>query len=305
MANLKLSIALTNNPRTWPVLDGRVKVDGSTRHQPCRPVGDVLAAAPLRRVRRVRDVDVVALITRAAATSASSACRSSPRGASSTPASWCGATQDRRARRPQGQARRRAGIPADGGAVGARRARSRFRRQAQDMEFWMERPPSAAMAAPPASSRRPASPSTTSPPTRVSARCWSRASSTPSLLFRRAQPDRPQQADLPTIPTSSRSFPTQPPRAFASTRRPALPDQSRHGRQAHDVREIRGSRSIFQASSGRTTRQRRAQSMSRIISRPACCRRLRRAIATPIIRHGFKANARCSKRRRNIRTSRA
>ena len=26
--NLKLSIALTNNPRTWPVLDGRVKPDG-------------------------------------------------------------------------------------------------------------------------------------------------------------------------------------------------------------------------------------------------------------------------------------
>jgi 4,5-dihydroxyphthalate decarboxylase len=28
MANLKLSLAITRNPRTWPVIDGRVKVDG-------------------------------------------------------------------------------------------------------------------------------------------------------------------------------------------------------------------------------------------------------------------------------------
>jgi len=28
MANLKLSLAITSNPRTWPIVDGRVKVDG-------------------------------------------------------------------------------------------------------------------------------------------------------------------------------------------------------------------------------------------------------------------------------------
>src|ERR1700689_3287752 len=28
MANLQLSLAITSNPRTWPIVDGRVKVDG-------------------------------------------------------------------------------------------------------------------------------------------------------------------------------------------------------------------------------------------------------------------------------------
>jgi 4,5-dihydroxyphthalate decarboxylase len=28
MANLKLSLAITSNPRTWPIIDGRVKLDG-------------------------------------------------------------------------------------------------------------------------------------------------------------------------------------------------------------------------------------------------------------------------------------
>ena len=28
MANLKLSLAITSNPRTWPIIDGRVKIDG-------------------------------------------------------------------------------------------------------------------------------------------------------------------------------------------------------------------------------------------------------------------------------------
>src|SRR6202161_1949917 len=28
MANLKLTLAITSNPRTWPIIDGRVKLDG-------------------------------------------------------------------------------------------------------------------------------------------------------------------------------------------------------------------------------------------------------------------------------------
>ncbi len=28
MANLQLSLAVTNNPRTWPIIDGRAKADG-------------------------------------------------------------------------------------------------------------------------------------------------------------------------------------------------------------------------------------------------------------------------------------
>jgi hypothetical protein len=28
MANLQLSLAITSNPRTWPIIDGRVKPDG-------------------------------------------------------------------------------------------------------------------------------------------------------------------------------------------------------------------------------------------------------------------------------------
>src|SRR5450631_168586 len=28
MADLKLSLAITSNPRTWPIIDGRVKPDG-------------------------------------------------------------------------------------------------------------------------------------------------------------------------------------------------------------------------------------------------------------------------------------
>ena len=56
--NLQLSIGITYNPRTWPILDGTVKPDGIDL-DPDRPasVRAVLAAAALRRIRRVGNVD--------------------------------------------------------------------------------------------------------------------------------------------------------------------------------------------------------------------------------------------------------
>ena len=57
MAALTLSIALSPNPRNWPIIDGSVKVDGvDLICHVLHPVGDVLAAAPSRGVRHLGNV---------------------------------------------------------------------------------------------------------------------------------------------------------------------------------------------------------------------------------------------------------
>ena len=58
--HLELSIALSDNERTRPLLEGRVAPQGIKLVPTCAPVRDVLAAIALRRIRRLRDVDVVA-----------------------------------------------------------------------------------------------------------------------------------------------------------------------------------------------------------------------------------------------------
>ena len=61
MPNLQLSLAITNNPRTWPIIDGRAKADGIDF------VASVVDPSEMfwrqlhyGRVRRLGDVDVVA-----------------------------------------------------------------------------------------------------------------------------------------------------------------------------------------------------------------------------------------------------
>ena len=59
-SKLELSIALSENENTRAVLDGRSSQTPSSSMPPRAPVRDVLAAAQVRRVRRLGNVDVVA-----------------------------------------------------------------------------------------------------------------------------------------------------------------------------------------------------------------------------------------------------
>ena len=59
MANLKLSLAITNNPRTWPIIDGRVKPDGIDFAKTVLGPAEIFwRQLTLRRIRRFRNVDV-------------------------------------------------------------------------------------------------------------------------------------------------------------------------------------------------------------------------------------------------------
>ena len=59
MANLQLSLAITSNPRTWPIVDGRVKADGiDFTKTVLGPAEMFWRQLQLRRVRRFRNVDV-------------------------------------------------------------------------------------------------------------------------------------------------------------------------------------------------------------------------------------------------------
>ncbi len=82
------------------------------------------------------------MMATAAATSAGSACRSSPRAASFTPASWCGATPASRRRptsRASASACRNISRPRRCGRAACCSTNSAC--APQDMEFWMERTP--------------------------------------------------------------------------------------------------------------------------------------------------------------------
>ena len=98
----------------------------------------------------------------------------------------------RDAGRPQGK---RVGVPEyqQTAAIWGRGVlRARIRRRPRDIEWFMERTPSAAMAARPASSRRPGVTVHPIPPTRISARCWSGRTRRDAALFTAPQPGRPQ-----------------------------------------------------------------------------------------------------------------
>ncbi len=139
---LQLSIGLTANPRTWPILDGKVKADGieliPTKLHPSELFWRQLRFADFDlsemsisslMIARSRGDDrwigVPVFTTKRFST------------ASCSSAEMPGST-----RRPTcGQARRSARVPADRRALGARRAAARIRRPPRDMEFWMERTP--------------------------------------------------------------------------------------------------------------------------------------------------------------------
>ena len=90
--NLTLSLGTAANPRTWPIFDGSVKPDGIDL------VPTIMHPSEMFwRQLRFGDFDVSEMsmsslmMAVAPATPAGSACRSSPRGSSSTPKSWCAA----------------------------------------------------------------------------------------------------------------------------------------------------------------------------------------------------------------------
>ncbi len=141
--NLQLSIGITSNPRTWPIIDGTVKPDGidliPTVLHPSElfwrqlhfaefAVSEMSCSSFLIAVARgdTRFVGLPIFTTRRFFhTSILVRARS----------------RHREARRPQGQARRRAGISADRGFVGRGVLQHEFGVAPKDMEFWMERTP--------------------------------------------------------------------------------------------------------------------------------------------------------------------
>src|ERR1700742_1805368 len=170
--NLQLSIGITNNPRTWPILNGTVKPEGidllptvlhpselfwrqlhfsefAVSEMSCSSFliaiarGDTrFVGLPVFTTRRFFHTSI--LVRRAAGIE--------------TPADLKG---------------KRVGVPEyqqTAALWGRGVLQHEFGVAAKDMEFWMERTPEMSHAAPPASNRRPASPSTRFPPTRASAR---------------------------------------------------------------------------------------------------------------------------------------
>ena len=130
---LQLSIGITSNPRTWPIIDGQMKPDGIDF------VPTVLHPSELFwRQLRFAEFDVAEM-------SMSSLMMAKSKGDErfvgipvfTTRMFFHTTTLVRRdakidsARRPQGQARRRAGISADRGAVDARRDAARVRCRAE------------------------------------------------------------------------------------------------------------------------------------------------------------------------------
>ena len=113
----------------------------------------------------------------------------------------------------------------------------------------------------------------------------------------------------PTIPTSSRCFADPAAEGIRLLQEDwYLPDQSRHGRQAGGIRAGSvGGRSIFSMHSKRRTilPSPNVASMSPIISKPDWCRRtIARRSRRRSLRTGLRPTARRWKRRPNILTSR-
>ena len=143
LMRLQFSIGLTSNPRTWPVIDGQVTPDAIDRPHGPAPLRAVLAAAAVRRVRRRRNVGVVADdgevqgrrplrrhpgVHHAAVLSHRNS--RPPRRGIETPADLKG---------------KRVGVPEyqQTAALWARGVlQHEFGVAPKDMEFWMERPPS-------------------------------------------------------------------------------------------------------------------------------------------------------------------
>ena len=143
--NIQLSIGITSNPRTWPIIDGAVAVEGVDLHADrAASVRAVLAAVAVRRVRRFRNVDVVADDGEVEGRRALRR-HSGVHHADVLPhhASWCGRTP--RSTRPADLKGKRVGVPEyqQTAALWIRGAlQHEFGVEPKDMEFWMERPPS-------------------------------------------------------------------------------------------------------------------------------------------------------------------
>ena len=170
--NLQLSIGITNNPRTWPILDGRVKPDGIDL------IPTVLHPSELFW-RQLRFAEFAA-----SEMSISSFLIATSRGDERfvgvpifTTRKFYHTTvlvsRKSGIEKPADLKGKRVGVPEyqQTAALWARGVlQHEFGIMSQDMEFWMERPPEKATAARPASSRRRASSSTPFRTTRTSAR---------------------------------------------------------------------------------------------------------------------------------------
>ena len=200
---------------------------GRHRSHPDRPasVGAVLAAVAFRRIRRFGNVVLVVHdrdwagrrpFRRAADLHHAAVLSHHDPGQPQV--------RHRDAGRSQGQARRRAGISADRGAVDARRAAARIRRHPKDMEFWMERTPEKSHGG--ATGFKP-------PPGVVvqsdSRRQEHRLDDARRRARRGGALSRPAATWSTaaawisrTIPISNICFPTRPPRASATTARPGF-----------------------------------------------------------------------------------
>ena len=131
--NLQLSIGITNNPRTWPILDGTVKPDGidliPTVLHPSELFWRQLHFAEFAVSEMSCSSFMIA--TGQGDTRFVGLPIFTTRRFFHTTHPGQPQIRHREAGRSQGQARRRAGISADRGAMGARRAAARIRRAAE------------------------------------------------------------------------------------------------------------------------------------------------------------------------------
>ena len=289
---IPLSIGITDNPRTWPVIQQRVKPDGIDL------VPTVLHPSELFwRQLRFAEFDVSEM-------SISSLMMAKSKGDDRfvgipvfttrhvLPHHHPGAQrrQDRQAGRPQGQARRRAGVSADRGAVDARRAAARVRRDAAATwnSGWSARRRSSHGGA--TGFKPPPGVTVNQIPVEKSIGSMMLSGELDAVMFYLVdpQPDRPQHGR-----------PAQPSRHQAAVPRSAgrgrallpqdraLSDQPRHGDQARTGREAsvgdhQHPQGVQAGQRDRRTRAHRARRS--IISRPACCRRrAARRSQTPLI----------------------
>ena len=288
---IPLSIGITDNPRTWPIIERRVKPDGIDL------VPTVLHPSELFwRQLRFAEFDVSEM-------SMSSLMIAKSKGDDRfvgipvfttrlffhTTILVAERRQDRQARRPQGQAGRRAGVSADRGAVGARRAGERVRRRRRsDMEFWMERNPSKSHGG--ATGFKPPPGVTVNQiPEDKSIGSMMVSGELDAVMFYLVDPNLIDRStvDLHSHPDIKPLFPdplAEGVRYYKKTG--LLSDQPRHGDQARDRRAA--SLGDHQHPQGVQAGQRASPTASasrtpNIISRPACCRpTARKAVRTPL-----------------------
>ena len=226
MANLQLSLAITNNPRTWPIIDGRAKADGiDFTTTVLGPAEMFWRQLQLRRVRRFRNVDVVADDDpRRGRRAVLSACRCSRRGASSTPA--CLVRKDAGIDSPADLKGKRVGVPEymQTAALWIRGVlENEFGVAPKDMISSWSALPARSHAGAIGFKAPPGVTINQIPPEKsIGSMMLSGELDACMSISRNHEPRRSQLRRISTIiPTSSRCSPIPPPRASAITKRPA------------------------------------------------------------------------------------